>query len=655
MSNFSNLLNKAIEQMKAKKYVGLLSNSLPILNTNWSKGDFLKANEISLYLNRALSKRAEKVSEIEFVLKDKNDKEILNDPLFDLLYKPNKVFDGPQFWGLWQKYYDIIGETYIYKEKAKGGFGVKSKVIGLHLLRPDLVEKVADEANPGTFKEFIYHTGNKDITYQADEIMYRHNPNPSSPLSGMSIVQAGITTILTETQINEYHARVIKNGGKIEGVFNFKTGSLTASQLAELKDQYKKEYAGASKTGIPLFLGGDAEYIKTGLTPTELSFLETKKMTLDDISIMTGVPKTILGSFDDIKFSNADSSVAIFLRETIKPLLSNLTSMLDENFFPDDRFLTFIDPTPENIEEKLKETESGIDNYYMTINEARERHGLDPVKDGDDILIPNNLVPLGTDMSKGDEQKKSKSIIHPNTKSETRNLWWEMQIKRMDVREKRFLRVLSKYLAEQEKRIVEALKPTKMRVFRKEGLENDVFNQKIELTLGMDEFMPLLTDMLKDAGLDAMKFAGSEYQFNLSADIVSHLNTRTNLFLQQINETTFNTLKNQFSESLGANESRTDLIKRVRNTYGDITEGRGATIARTEVHNVTQYATLEGYKQAGMNIKIWASVRDSHTRDSHASLDGEERPINVPFSNGLMFPGDPNGSAEEVINCRCVI
>ena len=64
---------------------------------------------------------------------------------------------------------------------------------------------------------------------------------------------------------------------------------------------------------------------------------------------------------------------------------------------------------------------------------------------------------------------------------------------------------------------------------------------------------------------------------------------------------------------------------------------------------------MEGYKQAGLTTKIWVAVQDGETRDSHAITDGEEKPINMAFSNGLMFPGDPNGSAEEVINCRCVI
>ena len=52
-------------------------------------------------------------------------------------------------------------------------------------------------------------------------------------------------------------------------------------------------------------------------------------------------------------------------------------------------------------------------------------------------------------------------------------------------------------------------------------------------------------------------------------------------------------------------------------------------------------------------VKQWDAVLDGRTRDSHRRVDGEIRELDEKFSNGLMFPGDPSGSAAEVINCRC--
>lgn len=52
-------------------------------------------------------------------------------------------------------------------------------------------------------------------------------------------------------------------------------------------------------------------------------------------------------------------------------------------------------------------------------------------------------------------------------------------------------------------------------------------------------------------------------------------------------------------------------------------------------------------------LKQWDATLDGRTRDSHRRVDGEIRELDEKFSNGLMFPGDPSGSAAEVVNCRC--
>ena len=52
-------------------------------------------------------------------------------------------------------------------------------------------------------------------------------------------------------------------------------------------------------------------------------------------------------------------------------------------------------------------------------------------------------------------------------------------------------------------------------------------------------------------------------------------------------------------------------------------------------------------------VKQWNAVLDGKTRESHRLVDKEWRELEEPFSNGLMYPGDPKGKASEVINCRC--
>ena len=641
--------------IKAKRYVGILHGNLPVNARKWTSSSFLNALDVSLYTDKAISKRADKVGDIEFLLRDARGDEIESDPILDLLNKPNRVFDGQAFWKLYQQYYDAVGEVYIFLEHGPV-FQGKPKVTGMHLLNPLAVEPKFDDM--GNITSFKFKLGGTEKIYQPEQIIYIHNPNPQAPLRGRSLLKSGVDAIQTETQISTYHSRILENGGKVEGVFKFKTPALSEDQLATLKKQYQKEYGKAARAGLPMFMGGDADYIKTGLSPNELAFLDTKKLTLEDICIMTSVPKSMLASTNDVKFDNADADRAIFLRETIKPLLTILTNALDKRLFPDDKTLTFVDPTPENIDRMLKEIESGMKNYYMTPNEAREMRGMDPIDGGDQLLIPFNLLPAGSSGTNTDEKgikRKATKIEHPLQDAEVREVYGRMQIKRMDQRENGFKKDLRKYFDEQAERIIEQLQPEKNYVFRKKELVDDIFNIELEVKVGKDNLLPALTDLLEQAGIDAVELAGADFQFNLSADIRSWINNHSDVFLQSINEVTLEKLRGEFEASLAASEGREQLIKRVEDTYGNIKKNRAALIARTEVHNATQFGTLEGYKQAGLEIKIWVAVGDAATRSTHFAIDGEERPIGQKFSNGLNFPGDPTGPAEETINCRCVI
>ena len=82
-------------------------------------------------------------------------------------------------------------------------------------------------------------------------------------------------------------------------------------------------------------------------------------------------------------------------------------------------------------------------------------------------------------------------------------------------------------------------------------------------------------------------------------------------------------------------------------------------IARTEGHRIQVQSGMDACykaKEKGADVvKQWDSTLDGSTRESHQKVDGEIRELDKPFSNGLMFPGDPSGGAAEVVNCRCAL
>ena len=116
-------------------------------------------------------------------------------------------------------------------------------------------------------------------------------------------------------------------------------------------------------------------------------------------------------------------------------------------------------------------------------------------------------------------------------------------------------------------------------------------------------------------------------------------------------------IASEVSRGISNGYSYRDMARNLNNAMG-IGLNKSIRIARTEAHRVGQQSTMDAMKEAkdkGADVvKQWDSTLDAKTRPSHQRVDGEIRELDERFSNGLMFPGDPHGSAGEVINCRCV-
>lgn len=81
---------------------------------------------------------------------------------------------------------------------------------------------------------------------------------------------------------------------------------------------------------------------------------------------------------------------------------------------------------------------------------------------------------------------------------------------------------------------------------------------------------------------------------------------------------------------------------------------RSARTSYTSAQNSGRLDSFERFERAGIKVlKEWMSTKDERTRESHAQLNGVRVAVKEKFPNGLMYPGDPDGSPSEVYNCRC--
>lgn len=139
----------------------------------------------------------------------------------------------------------------------------------------------------------------------------------------------------------------------------------------------------------------------------------------------------------------------------------------------------------------------------------------------------------------------------------------------------------------------------------------------------------------------------------------------TQNFLVRIPDEVYNLIFAEITDGVNAGESKEQIAARVDRvlSYTDSERwpNRAQVIAQTETTRAYGAGTLAaGFEQSRVTGRLlqkrWDTEQDQRVRSSHREVDGEVRDLTMPFyvdGFPLMFPGDPIGPPESVINCRC--
>jgi len=146
---------------------------------------------------------------------------------------------------------------------------------------------------------------------------------------------------------------------------------------------------------------------------------------------------------------------------------------------------------------------------------------------------------------------------------------------------------------------------------------------------------------------------------------VERLNRQAN----GIARTTQKRMNGSIREGLAENEGVEQIKARVTQSLRDMADGggdagqaRARRIASTTTTTAFEKGQDKAFQEVGIYGRMWLSQRDVHVRRGHLDADGQQREMGEPFSvapgsgspgEALEFPGDPEGSPANIINCRC--
>lgn len=511
------------------------------------------------------------------------------------------------------------------------------------------------------------------IPFDEEEVVHFKFPSPFSLFYGTGPTIAAQFGVDLNKHMKTWGINYFLNDAKPGGVLTTET-SLSVEQYQRLRDQWNAKHRGTSNAGKMAILEGGLTYQQIGSTVRDARIEFVAKEVRDEILAIFGVPASKLGLVEDVNRANADANDYTYQKETILPRLTLIEEKLNEKLiskYPQDNggrlICKFENPVPEDNAVKLAERTANIASGYSTIDEEREKDGLEPfnLPETSKPLIPFNLVPAGSPKPETDamgnpiqgatedDSDEKKGIVVKSQK-------WEVFANITAPQEKLYAGVVKRFFESQHGEVMRKLHNFK--AVQKDLFTSIVFNQKEQVAKLKVMSLPNINAAITSGLVLGAKETGTSINFTLfNPNILRMTEARANFVAEKINESTATLLQDALNEGIKNGESISDIAKRVDNIYSFSGDFRSKRIAQTEIIGATNEGQLKAYDEAGIKQKEWLTAGDEKVRDSHSTMNGQVVDLHQSFTSGfgakLQYPGDRSVGVDpsEVINCRCTV
>lgn len=595
--------------------------------------------------------------------------------LLDLLAQPNPLMDWSDLIEALLGSYCLTGNAFL---NGAGPDDPSRPPLELWPLRVDMTKIiVGDRDMPVAAYQYGKGEGQR---IDAAHVLHLKTWNPEDDYWGMSPIKAAATNVDWANAAERWNLALMQNGGQPAGAVMVET-ELTVPQRKELKQWVDEEYSGTANVGRPLLLEGGMDWKQLALTPQEAAWLEGQSHATRKIAHVLGYPSVLLGDSSDKTFSNYREARKALYEEAVLPRLDMLRNKLNTWLVPrfgDDLMLAYdVDDIEALHEERDKEWGRIDASSELTLNEKREAKGYPPHPDGDVILVPATMIPVG--LGAGTSEGTAKAGVGPdNAKAiglqtyDQKGAWWQVMERQRDQLAERVQVLVERAFASEREAAIAAIRDAgstpaaAIAVERAVEQHRDVWEATLRqsyLTVGEVFARQVLDQIEGKAGGLAYGVTKADAEDAWQQYVLGWLTTEAPNKSKQISDTSMTAIRAALGQGIEEGEGIDQLAERVASVYDAGTSWRATMIARTETIAASNLGSRAGAKATGLPlVKEWVATRDKRTRDSHEHAEEQYSanpiPLDDPFTvsnNSLMFPGDSSlgASAGEVVNCRC--
>lgn len=314
----------------------------------------------------------------------------------DLMRQPNERMDYRTFTWSWLAHWLLTGESYIWKERNRGG-----DIIALH---PYPTSWMSHHTREGKSWWEVSTGYGQHAVLQEDDVFVSYFPDPNNPDRGSGPMQA----CLKDLQIDDARAALmieVLSNLHFAGTVVHSDEHWSEPQKLEMR-RVLKDVIGPGKRASPLFTSGEGAKVEFPEPTRDIDWPSTADLAESRICAAWGVPPILIGlrvGLESATYSNYGQAKRAFYTETMRPQWDWMASGLERGLFrneddPDTEVEADYDDIPELQEDLDTLHERVLKDFHgglLTLDQAlaaTDREELGSAKGGDVRLIPMSLV-----------------------------------------------------------------------------------------------------------------------------------------------------------------------------------------------------------------------------------------------------------------------
>lgn len=258
------------------------------------------------------------------------------DPVRSLFFaRANPITSARRLWKTLSTNDHLAGGTYLVlyavhagkvgpvEVDARGEIEVPTEIWPV---REDMMRVLVDSKTKLPREYELTVEGGERIVIPAHAVAHIYDPDPHDMMRGFGAMNAAHRRANVAFLAEGFDEALLENGGRIGGVFSHESKIMTDSQRKGLETSFASKTSAKDTHGKNIVLPAGLKFDPLAFSPRDMDFLNMRTWTREEIMMVFGATKPLLGLTDDVNRANAREARRVFYENTVLPFADDLAS-----------------------------------------------------------------------------------------------------------------------------------------------------------------------------------------------------------------------------------------------------------------------------------------------------------------------------------------